>query len=60
MDSIFLKNNPNLQTVLASQNTQRREEKAILSTIRCKATEILPQEVNDETMNLREHACEEE
>ena len=41
-------NNPNLQTVLASLNTQRREEQVILSTIRCQETERLSQVVNDE------------
>ena len=50
-------NNPNLQTVLASQKTQRREEHIILSTIQYKATESLPQAGNDETTNLQEYAC---
>ena len=49
--------NPNLQTVLEIQNTQRREEQVILSMIQCKATESLPEAGNDETTNLREHAC---
>ena len=39
-------NNPNLQTVLASQNTQRREEQVILSTLRCKKYESIPQAGN--------------
>ena len=34
-------NNPNLQKVIASRNTQRREEQAVLSMVRCKATEYL-------------------
>ena len=46
-------NNPNLQTVLAIRNTQRREEQVILSMIRFKATESPPQAGNDETTNLR-------
>ena len=50
-------NNPNLQTVLASQTTQCGEEQFILSTKKCKATESPPQAGNDETTNLREHAC---
>ena len=45
-------NNSNLQTVLASRNTQRREEQVILSTIRCQATESLPQAGNDQTTNI--------
>ena len=50
-------NNPSLQTVLAIQKIQCREERFILSTIRCKWTESLPQAGNDETTNSREHAC---
>ena len=50
-------NNPNLQTSLAIQNTQRREKKFILSTIRYQGTESLPRAGNDQTTNLREHAC---
>ena len=52
-------NNSNLQTVLARQNKQCREEQVILSTIRYKSTERLPQADNDETKNLQEHACKE-
>ena len=44
--------NVNLQTVHAIRNTQRLEEKFILSTIRCQATEILPQAGNDQTTNI--------
>ena len=50
-------NNANLRTVLSSRKIQRREEQVILSTIQCKATDRLPQEGNDETTNLLEHAC---
>ena len=50
-------NNPKLQIVLASRNTQLREEQVILSTIQCKATESPPQAGNDETTNLQEHYC---
>ena len=45
-------NNVNLQTVLASINTQHQEEQVIISTIRCQATEILPQAENDQTTNI--------
>ena len=44
-------NNTNLQTFLASLNTQHREKQVILVTIRCKMTESLPQAGNDETTN---------
>ena len=47
------KNNANLNRLLASRNTQRREEKDILSTIRYQATESLPQAGNDQTTNIR-------
>ena len=50
-------NNPNLQTVIASQNVQSQEEQVILSTILCQVTESLPQAGNDETTNLLERAC---
>ena len=46
-------NNTNIQTVLESQNIQRQEEQVILSTIRCQATESLPQAGNDQTANIR-------
>ena len=46
-------NNPNIQTVLSRRNTQLQEEQVILSTIKCKTTERLPQAGNDETTNLR-------
>ena len=52
-------NNPNLQKILASRNTQRREEQVILSTILCQENESLPQAGNDQTTNLQEHACKE-
>ena len=45
-------NNVNLQTVLAIRNTQHREEKIILSTIRSQANESLPQAGNDQTTNI--------
>ena len=44
-------NNTNLQTFLASLNTQHREKQVILVTIRCKMTESLSQAGNDETTN---------
>ena len=46
-------NNVNLRTVLSSRNSQRREEKVILSTIRCQATESLPRAGNDKTTNIQ-------
>ena len=45
-------NNTNLRIVIASRNTQRREEQVIISTIRCQATEILPQAGNGLTTNI--------
>ena len=42
-------NNTNLQTVLASRDTQILEKQVILSTIQCKKTERLPQAGNDKT-----------
>ena len=50
-------NNTKLQTVLASQNTQHREKQVILSMIRSKTNESVPQEGNGKTSNLREHTC---
>ena len=50
-------NHTNLQIVIAIQNTQRQEEKFILSTIRCKMTEILTQAGNDQTTNLHIRTC---
>ena len=47
-----IKKNANLNRLLASRNTQRLEEKDILSTIRCQATESLPQEGNDQTASI--------
>ena len=47
----------NIQTVLASRNTQRQEEQFILSTIQRQATESLPQAGNDQTTNIRQYAC---
>ena len=47
----------NIQTVLASRNTQRQEEQVILSTIRRQVTERLPQAGNDQTTNIRQYAC---
>ena len=46
-------NNVNLQTVLASRNTQRLEEQVIIPTIQCKSTESLPQAGNDQITNIR-------
>ena len=46
------KKNTNLNRILASKNTQRREEKDILSTIRSQATESLPQAGNDQTASI--------
>ena len=46
-------NNVNLITVIARRNTQFQEEQVILSTIRCQATESLPQADNDQTTNIR-------
>ena len=43
----------NIQTVLASRNTQRQEEQVILSTIQRQATESLPQAGNYQTTNIR-------
>ena len=51
------RNNTNLQTVLTSRNTQHRGKKFIISTIKCKKTESLPQAGNNNTTNLREHSC---
>ena len=45
-------NSVNVQTVLASRNTQRQEEQVILSMIRRKASESLPQAGNDQTTNI--------
>ena len=50
-------NNTNIQTVLASRNTQRREEQIIISTILCQVTGSLLQERNDETKKILGHAC---
>ena len=47
----------NVRTVLARRNTQRQEEKVIISTIQRQATESLPQEGNDQTTNIRQYAC---
>ena len=38
--------------------TYHAEKKIILSTIRCKKNEGLPQAGNDETENVQKHACE--
>ena len=46
-------NNVNLKTVLASRNTQRREEQIILSKTRCQLTESLLQAGNDQTANIQ-------
>ena len=47
----------NVQKVLASRNTQRQEEQAMLSTIRRQVTDSLPQAGNDQTTNIRQYAC---
>ena len=50
-------NNTNLRTVIASRNTQRKEEQVILSTIRRQATESLPQAGNIQIINIRQYTC---
>ena len=45
------------QKVLASRNTQRKEEQVILSTIRRQATERSPQAGNDQTINIQQYNC---
>ena len=45
--------NVNLQTVIASRNTQHLEEQVILPTIQCQSTESLPQAGNDQTKNIQ-------
>ena len=49
-------NKVNVRKFLASRNTQRQEEKVILSTIQRQATESLPQAGNDQTTNIRQYA----
>ena len=46
-------NNTNLQTVPAIQNNKHEEKKVIISMIRCKTTESLPQAGNDKIKKLR-------
>ena len=46
---------PNLQEVLATRNSKLWEKQSILSMIRCKNNESLPQVGNDETENIWEH-----